>query len=154
MPAKAGIQSDRYHPPRSPGPPPSRGRQKWRAGVVCLICTTSHCRKSQVQSGSLVLARRQLVACVVNVLRWASLTHAIDRFVGRPHRMCEKLVIDDRRLIAVAPYRMPRSSGCVLDYCNLEALLDEIAQMGLDTHVRQHATKDDLANSSFSQLQD
>ena len=46
---------------------------------------------------------------------WSVSTHAIDRFIGRHHCMREKLVVDDRRLIAVAPYRMPRSSGCVLD---------------------------------------
>ena len=48
--------------------------------------------------------------------------------------MREKLVIDDSRLVAVAPYRMPRSGGCVLDHCNLEALLDKVAQMG-PTHI-------------------
>src|SRR5437868_13348307 len=72
-----------------------------------------------------------------------SLTHAIDRFIGGQHRMSDKLVIDYRRLVAITPYRMPRSSGCVLDDCNLETLFDKVAQMGLDTHVRQHATEDD-----------
>src|SRR5262249_17994709 len=41
--------------------------------------------------------------------------HAIDHLIGRPHRMGEKLVVDDRCLIAVAPNRMPRSGGCVPD---------------------------------------
>jgi hypothetical protein len=50
--------------------------------------------------------------------------HAFDRFIGRQHCMREKLVVDDGRLIAVTPYRMPRPGGCVLDYCDLEALLD------------------------------
>jgi hypothetical protein len=80
----------------------------------------------------------------VGILSWAPLTHAIDRFIGRQDSMCEKLVIDHRCLVAVAPYRMPRSGGCVLDHSNLEALLDKVAQMGLDAHIRQHATEDGL----------
>jgi hypothetical protein len=64
------------------------------------------------------------------------------------------MVIDHRRLVAVTPYRMPRSSGCVRDDCNLEALFDKIAQMGLYAHVRQHAAQDDLADPAFAQLQD
>src|SRR5207253_4307850 len=73
-----------------------------------------------------------------------SLTHAIDGVIGGQHGMSDKLVIDYRRLVAITPYRMPRSSGCVLDDCNLETLFDKVAQMGLDAHIRQHATEYDL----------
>jgi hypothetical protein len=38
------------------------------------------------------------------------LVHATDRFIGRQHCMREKSVVDDRGLIAVAPYRMTRPS--------------------------------------------
>src|SRR5271169_3412359 len=68
--------------------------------------------------------------------------------------MCEKSVVDDRRLITVAPYGMSRSGRCILDHGNPKALLDKLAQMGLDAHVRQHATEDDLTHSPFAQLQD
>src|SRR5215471_15660072 len=81
------------------------------------------------------------------------LVHASDRFIGRQHCMREKSVVDDRGLIAVAPYRMARPSRCVFDYGNLEALLEKLAQMGLDAHIPQHATEDDLAHPSLAQLQ-
>jgi len=68
--------------------------------------------------------------------------------------MCEKLIIDHRRLIAVTPYRMPRSGGGVLDHCNLEALFKKFTQVGFDAYVRQHAAKDDFTDPPFSQLQD
>jgi hypothetical protein len=76
------------------------------------------------------------------------LVHASDRFIGRQHCMREKSVVDDRGLIAVAPYRMARPSRCVFDYGNLEALLEKLAQMGLDAHIRQHATEDDLSGGA------
>src|SRR5216683_552246 len=68
--------------------------------------------------------------------------------------MREKLVVDHRRLIAVTPYRMPRSSGCVLDNRNLEAFFEKVAQMGLNAHVCQHAAEEDLTHPPFAQLQD
>ena len=67
--------------------------------------------------------------------------------------MCEKLIIDHRRLIAVTPYRMPRSGSRVLYDRNFEALFEKLAQMGFDAYVRQHAAKDDFADPPFSQLQ-
>src|SRR6516164_6344820 len=67
--------------------------------------------------------------------------------------MSDKLVIDHSRLVAIAPYRMSRSCGCVLDDCDLKAVLDKITQMGFDAHIRQHPTKDDLADPAFAQLQ-
>src|SRR6516162_5755153 len=71
--------------------------------------------------------------------------YARDHFVGRPHGVGEKSIVDHRGLIAVAPDRMPRSGGCVLDHCDLEALFEQLAQMGFDAHVRQHAAEDHLA---------
>jgi len=68
--------------------------------------------------------------------------------------MCEKLVIDHRRLIAVTPYRMPRSGSRVLYDRNFKALFEKFAQMGFDAYVRQHTAKDDFADPPFSQLQD
>src|SRR6516225_6475084 len=68
--------------------------------------------------------------------------------------MGEKPVVDDRGLITVAPDRMPRPGGCILDHRNLEALLDKLAQMRLDAHVRQHAAEDDPIDPALAQLQD
>ena len=79
--------------------------------------------------------------------------HARDDFIGRPHGVGEKSVVDHRGLIAVAPDWMPRSGGCVLDYCDLEALFQQLAQMGFDTHVCQHAAEDHLTDAAFAQLQ-
>jgi len=67
--------------------------------------------------------------------------------------MGEKAIIDDRRLIAVAPHRMPWPGGGVLDHGDLEALLEQVAQVGLDADVRQHAAEDDLADPPLAQLQ-
>ena len=80
--------------------------------------------------------------------------HARDRFVGRPNGMSEKSVIDHRRLIAVAPLRVTRSSGRVLDHGDLETLFEKVAQMGFDADVRQHPAEEDLSDPAFAQLQD
>jgi len=42
--------------------------------------------------------------------------------------MAEKVAVDHRRLVAVAPHRMPRPGGGIADHGNLEALLDRVAQ--------------------------
>ena len=63
--------------------------------------------------------------------------------------MCEKLVIDHRRLIAVTPYRMPRSGSRVSYYRNFKALFEKFAQMRFDAYVRQHAAKDDFIDPPF-----
>ena len=68
--------------------------------------------------------------------------------------MGEKLIIDHCRLIAVTPYRMPRSGSRVFYDRNFKALFEKFAQMGFDTYVRQHAAKDNFADPPFSQLQD
>ena len=67
--------------------------------------------------------------------------------------MGQKPIVDHRRLIAVAPFGVPRSGSCVLDHRDLEALLEQLAQMGFEAHVRQHAAEDDLADASLAQLQ-
>ena len=79
--------------------------------------------------------------------------HARDHFVGRPHSVGEKSVVDHRCLIAVAPHWMPGSSGCVLDNCDLEALFQQLAQMVFDAHVRQHAAEDHLTDAALAQLE-
>ena len=78
--------------------------------------------------------------------------HARDHFVSRPHGVGEKSIVD-HRLIAVAPNWMPGSSGCVLDNCDLEALFQQLAQMGFDAHVRQHAAGDHLTDAALAQLE-
>src|SRR5262249_36455599 len=70
------------------------------------------------------------------------------------HRMCEKTIVDHRRLVTVTPDRMPGSGRRVLDDGNLEALLEELAQMRLDAHIRQHAAENDPADPALAQLQD
>src|SRR6516162_2172522 len=67
--------------------------------------------------------------------------------------MREKLIIDHGGLISVAPDRMPWPGGRVLDHGDLEALLNELAQMRLDAHIGQHAAEDDLGDSPLAQLQ-
>src|SRR5215831_8327662 len=83
-----------------------------------------------------------------------ALTHRRDRFISRQHRMGQKAVVDDRRLVAIALYWMPRSGDGILHHGNLETLLKELAQMRLDAYVRQHAAEDDLADPALAQLQD
>jgi alkanesulfonate monooxygenase SsuD/methylene tetrahydromethanopterin reductase-like flavin-dependent oxidoreductase (luciferase family) len=66
----------------------------------------------------------------------------------------EELVVDHRRLIAVAPFRVARSSGRVLDHGNLETLFEKVAQMGFDADIRQHPAEEDFSDPAFAQLQD
>ena len=68
--------------------------------------------------------------------------------------MGEEAVIDHRRLIAVAPFGMAGTGGGVLHHRNLEALLEELAQMRFHADVRQHPAEDDLADPPLAQLQD
>ena len=51
------------------------------------------------------------------------LLHALDGFVGRPHRMGEKALVYDGGLIAVALLGMARSGRCVPDHGHLGATL-------------------------------
>jgi hypothetical protein len=49
---------------------------------------------------------------------------------------------------------MPRGSRRVLGDDDFESLLEQIAQVSFDTHVRQHPAEDDFADTAFAQLQD
>src|ERR1700754_401134 len=77
----------------------------------------------------------------------SSSVHSIEDFISRQQCMGEEAVVDNRCLIAVAPVRVSRSSCCVPDHGDLKSLLDEVAHMGLDAHVREHSAED---NSSYS----
>jgi hypothetical protein len=48
---------------------------------------------------------------------------------------------------------MPGRRRRILRHRDLEALLDVIAQVGFDAHVRQHPAQDDLADAPLAQLQ-
>src|ERR1700737_1546069 len=54
--------------------------------------------------------------------------HAPDRFVGRPHGVGKKSIVDHRRLVTVAPDRMPGAGGRVLDDGYLETLFKQLPQ--------------------------
>ena len=81
-----------------------------------------------------------------------TVTHRRDGLVRRPDRVCEKRVVDERRGIPVAPFRMLGRSRRIFDDCYLESLLDQLAQVRFDTHVRQHSAKNDFADPAFAQL--
>src|SRR5579859_1117671 len=68
--------------------------------------------------------------------------------------MSKEPIVDQCCLIAVAPFWMTGPCDRILDHGDLEALFEELAQMGLDTHVRQHPAEDDLRDPPLTQLQD
>src|SRR5690242_7421740 len=68
--------------------------------------------------------------------------------------MCEKREVDERRRVAVAPLRMSRRRRRVFCDGYFEALLEQIAEVRFDTHVRQHAAENDFADTALAQLQD
>src|SRR5262245_3639584 len=55
--------------------------------------------------------------------------HRLHDLVGTQHRMRQVRVVDERRGIAVTPRRMLGRGGGVLDYRDLEPLLDQFAQV-------------------------
>jgi hypothetical protein len=63
--------------------------------------------------------------------------------------MGEKAIVDQRRLVTVAPFRMTGARGGILDHGDFESVLEEFAQVGLDTDVRQHAGENDLGDPSL-----
>ena len=68
--------------------------------------------------------------------------------------MClAKPEIDERRRVAVAPFGMSRRRRCIPCNENLETLLEQVAQVRLYAHVRQHPTEDDFADTALAQLQ-
>ena len=67
--------------------------------------------------------------------------------------MCEKREVDERSLsrsptqdVAAPPSRPLRP--------HFEALLEQIAEVRFDTHVRQHPAENDFADTALAQLQD
>ena len=68
--------------------------------------------------------------------------------------MCKKPEVDERCRVAVAPFGMPRGSCRIPCNDDFESLLQQIAQVSFDTHVRQHPAEDDLADAALAQLQD
>src|SRR5262249_33812812 len=69
------------------------------------------------------------------------------------HRMCEKRIINERRRIAIAPFRVLGCRRSVFHDCYLETLFQQLSQMGFDTHVGQHSAEDDPADPPFAWLQ-
>ena len=67
--------------------------------------------------------------------------------------MGEKRVINERRRIAITPFRVfwPRRSVFHDGY--LESLLQQFPQMRFDAHVGQHSAENDLADPPFAQLE-
>src|SRR5690349_16433192 len=77
-------------------------------------------------------------------------TDGLDR---GPDRTGEEAKIHQRGEVAV-PLRQTGTGRGVLDDGDLEALLDEFAQMAFDAQVGGHSREDDLADAPFAQLQD
>ena len=67
--------------------------------------------------------------------------------------MREKAKIYHCRLITVAPLRVPWPGGRILHHDNLEALLEQLAQMGLHANIGQHAAEDNLVDPPLAKLQ-
>ena len=67
--------------------------------------------------------------------------------------MGEKSVVDHRRLVTVAPDRMARSGGRVLNDSHLETPFEKLTQVRLNAYVSQHPAENDLIEPPFAQLQ-
>src|SRR5690349_3534738 len=61
--------------------------------------------------------------------------HRVHDLLGRDNGMRKKRIVDHRRLITVAPDRMTRPRRRVGDDAHFETLLDQVAQVRLDTHI-------------------
>ena len=66
----------------------------------------------------------------------------------------EKRVVDQCRLVAVPSGWVTGAGGGVANDGYLETILQQVPQVRLDAHVRQHAAKDDLGDTPFAELQD
>src|SRR5271166_2860006 len=103
------------------------------------------------------IAANFLSRCIILPVRnlcWALLTvfHRLDDFVGRPHRMREKSIVDERRRITIAPFGMLGPRSRVFRYCYFESLFQQFAQVRFDAHVGEHAAKNDLADLALAKL--
>src|SRR5262245_42296389 len=81
------------------------------------------------------------------------LLHRLDGFVCSPDRVGEKRVVNECRLIAVAPLRMLWRSRRIFRDRHLEPLLEQFAQMRFDAHIGEHSTENDLADLAFAELE-
>src|SRR5215469_12317608 len=79
--------------------------------------------------------------------------HRLDCLVGRPHRVRQKLEVDERGGVSVPPLGMPRGRGRVLRNHGFKPLLQQITEVRFDAHVRQHSTENHLADAALAQLQ-
>src|SRR6516225_9370263 len=76
--------------------------------------------------------------------------HRTHGLIRCQHRMCEKRVINERRRIAIAPFRVLGCRRSVFYDGYLETLFQQLSQMGFDTHVGQHSAEDDPADPPFA----
>src|SRR5258708_30250122 len=72
-------------------------------------------------------------------------------FVGGHHRICYHLIIRYGRRVAVHSWQLGCGRGIFHD-CDLEALLEQIPQVTLNTEVSRHARKDHFRDSALAEL--
>src|SRR4051794_27637177 len=84
----------------------------------------------------------------------SGLPHRTQRFVCGQHRVGDEVVVDDRGLVTVAELGMPGPGRRVLHYGDLEALLQQLAQVALHAEVGEHPGQDDLLDAALAELQD
>jgi hypothetical protein len=63
------------------------------------------------------------------------LRHGFHRVFRGKDRVRQETVIDDRRLVAITQFGVPGSCGGVLHHGDLEALLQQFAQVAFDTEM-------------------
>src|SRR5262245_39577937 len=68
--------------------------------------------------------------------------------------MGKKLEVDEGRRVAVTPLGVPGGCRCIPGDDDFKTLLEQIAQVRFDTHVRQHPAENDFADAALAQLQD
>jgi hypothetical protein len=64
----------------------------------------------------------------------------------------QERIVDQRRLVTVTSGGVPWAGGGIANDRNFEAVFEEVAQVGLDAHIREHAAEDDLGDAPFAQL--
>ena len=79
--------------------------------------------------------------------------HRLDGFVRGQDRVREKRVVNERRRITIAPFRVLWPSRRIFHDCDLETLLKQFAQVRFDAHVGEHSAQNDLADLTFAELQ-
>jgi len=76
----------------------------------------------------------------------------LHRLRSRPDGIGDEPEVDERRQVAIAVWN-DRRGGRVSDHRDLEALLEQVPQMGLDAKVGGHAREDDLVDAVLAELQ-